>query len=177
MINLITPDFSQIDGFATTIALVGYLVVFVALLLLYIVFNSLPSLLRINPGKLFLRRDAGVAPSKKEEVRVTGEVNAAIGMAIYMYLNEMHDEENAKIKIVHHTPLLIYPQLEPGILDERHISDYYTRTDGNEQQGLIFIAYCKEYKYQSDYHHKYIRQGDIHKTRITKKGPKPLKGL
>lgn len=99
MINLIVPDFSHIDGFATTIALVGYMVVFIALVLLYFVFYNLPSLLRIDLRKLLAGKREKESVLKKEEVKVTGEINAAIGMAIFLYINEMHDKESGVITI------------------------------------------------------------------------------
>ncbi len=92
-------DLSQIDGFAGTIALVGYIVVFVALVLLYLVFFNLPSLLRADFRKIFSKqKKPGQAPTVEDQ-GVTGEVNAAIGMALHMYLNEMHDEESGVITI------------------------------------------------------------------------------
>ncbi len=99
MINLIVPDFSHIDGFATTIALVGYMVVFIALVLLYFVFYNLPSLLRIDLRKLLAGKREKESVLKKQEVKVTGEINAAIGMAIFLYINEMHDKESGVITI------------------------------------------------------------------------------
>ena len=100
MIRMTIPDFSQIDAFATTIAIVGYLVVFIALVLLYFVFNNLPSVLSMDLRKLILRKnDRETALSKEEEVKVTGEINAAIAMAIFLYVNELHDEESGVITI------------------------------------------------------------------------------
>jgi len=99
MINLIVPDFSHIDGFATTIALVGYMVVFIALVLLYFVFYNLPSLLRIDLRKLLAGKREKESVLKRQEVKVTGEINAAIGMAIFLYINEMHDKESGVITI------------------------------------------------------------------------------
>ena len=99
MIRMIGPDFSQIDGFATTIAIVGYLVVFIALVLLYFVFYNLPSLLRMDLRKLVLGKNNKETYLSKAEVKVTGEINAAIGMAIFLYINEMHDEESGVITI------------------------------------------------------------------------------
>lgn len=88
-------DFSLIDADAITICIVGYVIVFIALVLLYFVFNNLPRILKI---KLSLKRK-----SKDEfnvpEFSVTGEVNAAIGMALHMYFNELHDEESNIITI------------------------------------------------------------------------------
>ncbi len=100
MIRMTIPDFSQIDAFATTIAIVGYLVVFIALVLLYFVFNNLPSVLSMDLRKLILgKNDRETALSKEEEVKVTGEINAAIAMAIFLYVNELHDEESGVITI------------------------------------------------------------------------------
>lgn len=96
-INL--PDFSQIDTFAGTIAIVGYVVVFIALVLLYFVFSNLNSLLRIDIRRVLGKRGKKDAERNKEEVRITGEVNAAIGLAIYMYFDEIHDEESGIITI------------------------------------------------------------------------------
>ncbi len=99
MISMMAPDFSQIDGFATTIAIVGYLVVFIALVLLYLVFYNLPSFLRMDLRKLILGKNNKETALSKEEVKVTGEINAAIGMAIFLYINELHDEESGVITI------------------------------------------------------------------------------
>ncbi len=92
-------DFSQVDSFATTIALVGYLVVFAALVLLYLVFYYLPSLLKLDLQKMLSGRNEDRIVSEKDEIKVTGEVNAAIGMAIFLYINEMHDEESGVLTI------------------------------------------------------------------------------
>lgn len=99
MIYLMLLDFSQVDSFATTIALVGYLVVFAALVLLYLVFYYLPSLLKLDLQKMLSGRNEDRIVSEKDEIKVTGEVNAAIGMAIFLYINEMHDEESGVLTI------------------------------------------------------------------------------
>lgn len=81
-----------------TIAVVGYVVVFVSLLLLYTVFNFLPKLLKLN----FRKADKEELQSAKESryaEDITGEMNAAIGTALHLYFNEMHDEENLTLTI------------------------------------------------------------------------------
>lgn len=70
------------------IALVGYLIVFVALVMLYFVFYSFPKLIN-----LFNRKKGTKGIVNKEEV-MSGEVNAAIAMALYLFYNEYHDEES-----------------------------------------------------------------------------------
>lgn len=88
-------DFSLIDADSITICVVGYVVVFFALVLLYFVFNNLPKLLKMKLGK----KKKDVADTAASEVSVTGEVNAVIGIALYMYFNELHDEESNVITI------------------------------------------------------------------------------
>ncbi len=96
---------AQIDAYAVTIALVGYLVVFLALVMLYLVFSKLPVFLEAaklsrRPGRETsmggVNKDAGTG---REATEITGEVNAAIGMAIYLYLNELHDRESGVLTI------------------------------------------------------------------------------
>lgn len=99
MITLFFADFSGIDGFAVTIAIVGYIVVFLALVLLYLVFNNLRSLLRIDLRKVFISERSKKQITGKDDFKISGEVNAAIGMAVFLYLNEMHDEESGVITI------------------------------------------------------------------------------
>jgi glutaconyl-CoA/methylmalonyl-CoA decarboxylase subunit delta len=91
---------SQIDGFAGTIALVGYLVVFLALVVLYVIFYNLPAILKLDPRSFFTKRIKSVNKGgKRDDVKITGEVNAAIGMAMYLFLSEMHDQESGVITI------------------------------------------------------------------------------
>lgn len=91
-------DFGLIDEFALVLALVGYVVVFAALVALIIVFNNLPRILNLDLKKYFRKRKLEEIP-KKEEVSVTGEVNAAISTAMFLFFSELHDEESGVITI------------------------------------------------------------------------------
>lgn len=91
-------DFGLIDEFALVLALVGYVVVFAALVALIIVFNNLPRILNLDFKKYFRKRKLEEIP-KKEEVSVTGEVNAAISTAMFLFFSELHDEESGVITI------------------------------------------------------------------------------
>ncbi|NJM15055.1 MAG: OadG family protein [Bacteroidales bacterium] len=75
------------------IFIVGYVVVFAALVLLYYVFFYLAKL-----QKLQLKRDMvkkGKISSTAEEVDfVPEEVNVAIALALHMHFNEAHDAES-----------------------------------------------------------------------------------
>ena len=95
---------AQIDAYAITIALVGYLVVFLALVMLYLVFSKLPVILEATKlSRRFGRETPGgvkkASVSVHEDVKITGEVNAAIGMALFLYLNELHDRESGVLTI------------------------------------------------------------------------------
>ncbi len=99
MVSFMNAGFSGVDGFAATIALVGYLVVFVALVLLYLVFSKLPSLLKIDLEKMRWPGRKKMQAGKKDDLAISGEVNAAVGMALYLYFSHMHDEESGVITI------------------------------------------------------------------------------
>lgn len=92
-------NFEAIDTNALIITIVGYFIVFVALVTLYSVFFYIPKLM----GLKFKKRktstaDDGKAPVNKE-VELTGDVSAAISMALYLHFNQYHDEENTSMTI------------------------------------------------------------------------------
>ncbi len=89
--------FLKIDPWGIGMTVIGYVVVFVALLFLYIIFSNLTKVLNINV-KRFLKKSKVEIP-KKENVEISGEVNAAIAMAIYLYYTEIHDKENTVLTI------------------------------------------------------------------------------
>jgi len=81
-------------------ATIAMSVVFTALLLLYIVFKNTKRIYGINLKKVFTRE------SKKEPVlvkvteeEISGEVNAAIAMALHLYINQLHDYEETVLTI------------------------------------------------------------------------------
>lgn len=91
-------SFVEIDPYGIGMTFIAMFVVFMALAILFIIYK--------NMGKFFIRR----AIPKKETLQVkkgndvkegemSGEVNAAIAMALYMYQNELHDYENTVLTI------------------------------------------------------------------------------
>ncbi len=77
------------------IAVSGYMIVFFSLLILYFVFSSIPKIMKIR-----IKTKMESEGKKYEETEcVTGEMNAAIGSAIYLYINEMHDDEVGELTI------------------------------------------------------------------------------
>lgn len=89
-------DLSAISEFAITVAIVGYLTVFMALVIMYYVYNNIPKLINLKIRQK-LRREGKVTEAEKD-LAVVGEVNAAISMALYLYMNE-HDEESHTLTI------------------------------------------------------------------------------
>lgn len=80
-----------------TIAVVGYVIVFSALVILFFVFSYLSKIINYNIRKK-LRREGKYEHAKEKELHISGEVGAAISMAIYLY-HELHDEESNVITI------------------------------------------------------------------------------
>lgn len=83
------------DGLVITI--VGYVIVFFALVLLYFTFSSLAKLVN-KQARRRLRREGKAKQAEEKELQIEGDVGAAIAMALYMHL-ELHDEEPNVITI------------------------------------------------------------------------------
>ncbi len=81
-----------------TVALVGYCIVFAALVLLIWIFISVPKIINMQIRSELRRRGKHVADTE-DELHIKGDVSAAISMALHLYLSEMHDEESKVITI------------------------------------------------------------------------------
>lgn len=79
------------------ISVVGYVVVLCALAVLYYVFRYLPNLLHLRVRSRLRRQGKNI--HKDEELTIVGDVSAAIAAALYLYLNEVHDEEHTIMTI------------------------------------------------------------------------------
>lgn len=79
------------------IAGVGYLVVILALTLLYFVFRYLPHVLHARIRSRLRRQ--GKKIREDESVVLVATEGAAIATAIYLFFNEAHDEENTIMTI------------------------------------------------------------------------------
>jgi Na+-transporting methylmalonyl-CoA/oxaloacetate decarboxylase gamma subunit len=89
--------FKQVDPYGLGMTVIGYVIVFIALLLLYLVFYNISKVLTLKLRRL-LRRE-GIIDKEKKDISIPGEVNAAIAMALHLYFQEMHDEETAILTI------------------------------------------------------------------------------
>ncbi len=98
ILNEIKFDLSAISGDEIIIAVVGYCIVFASLVILYLVFYNIPKIINSNIRQK-LRREGKHKILEDEDLNVVGEENAAISMALYLYFNELHDQESNIITI------------------------------------------------------------------------------
>ena len=96
IISDITFNAKAIDTNALIITVVGYAVVFIALILLFVAFFSLPKILSI---KFKRKGKTQVTMETTPVVELSGEVNAAISMALHLYYNQYHDDESTEMTI------------------------------------------------------------------------------
>lgn len=87
----------DIDTSNYTIAIVGYVIVFMALVVLYFVFVNFPKLLKLSL-KIKLKRSKDEYYDKFPEF-LSGQENAAVATAIYLFFSQLHDEESTKLTI------------------------------------------------------------------------------
>jgi Na+-transporting methylmalonyl-CoA/oxaloacetate decarboxylase gamma subunit len=74
------------------ITVVGYVIVFLALVLLFYVFTLVARMVNYNARRR-LRREGKHDYQEEKELLVDGDVSAAIALAIYLH-SELHDEES-----------------------------------------------------------------------------------
>ncbi len=79
------------------IAIIGYIIVFIALVLLSVIFTYLAKIL-IWQNKRRLRKSNKLKKLTDEDLAISGEVAAAIAMAIYL-CRDLHDNESDIITI------------------------------------------------------------------------------
>ncbi len=87
-----------------TIAIVGWIIVFLALVLLVVIFSNIPNLIYYNSRKK--QRIERKAKLKAEtdcddSYNISNEVSAAIAMSLNLFFSEQHDEESNIITIKH----------------------------------------------------------------------------
>jgi len=91
-------NFNAAAGSGVTVAIVGWLIVFAALVLLVVVFTQIPKLIYYNTRKK-LKQKTKQATVSNDDLHIAGDVSAAISLALYLFFDEMHDEESNVITI------------------------------------------------------------------------------
>jgi len=91
-------EFVKMDPSGLGMTFIAMSVVFFALALLFVVYK--------NMGRIFLRRTRKKISSETKEVsseeyedEISGEINAAIALALYFYKSELHDIEDTVLTI------------------------------------------------------------------------------
>lgn len=98
IINKNANLFKEIDPWGIGMTLIGYIVVFAALIMLSVIFSNLAKVLQINV-KRALRKEGKTEEEITKDINISGEVNAAIAMALHLYYEEVHDQEAAVLTI------------------------------------------------------------------------------
>jgi hypothetical protein len=100
-------EFKKYDPLGGGMAVIAMGVVFTALALLFILFKTTARILKTDIRKQLLARaiiraKAGGKETPVEDqkgLEITGEINAAIAMTLYLYSTELHDAENTVLTI------------------------------------------------------------------------------
>ena len=86
-----------IDNNGILITIVGYAIVFMALLFLYIFIFNFQKILMIQQRRKL--KDKGHKAADVDDLSLSGETSAAIAMALYLEFEEAHDLENTVLTI------------------------------------------------------------------------------
>ena len=91
-----------ITGSDLILTVIGMGVVYASLIILWLLFDALPKVLDWF-SNTFEKKAAPIEGEDQSKTslkrNVSGEVNAAISSAIFLYLNELHDEEATDVTI------------------------------------------------------------------------------
>ena len=98
-ISDINFDISAIYGQGVTIAIIGYLIVFAALVLSFLLFSNLPRILYYRTRREHKKRMKQEKQQVNEDMHISAEVTAAIATALYLHFSELHDRESNIITI------------------------------------------------------------------------------
>ena len=80
-------NLSAAAGSGVTVAIVGWLIVFAALVLLVIVFTQIPKLIYYKSRKQ-LKQKTKKAVVTDDDLHIAGDVGAAISTALYLFFND-----------------------------------------------------------------------------------------
>jgi Na+-transporting methylmalonyl-CoA/oxaloacetate decarboxylase gamma subunit len=91
---------TMIDSLTWTVVTVGIGIVFLSLIIVYLFFRYVLTFILNFRFRKFARKQ-GIDPSAVDTAKtmMSGEVNAAIAMALYSYFDELHDVESGVITI------------------------------------------------------------------------------
>jgi glutaconyl-CoA/methylmalonyl-CoA decarboxylase subunit delta len=96
--SIIILNISDLNVENATIAFVGMGIVFLALTILYFFFKIIPKIVEWQI-KARVEDKETLKGQTVEQLQLPAGVDAAISAALYLYLNEIHDEENSILTI------------------------------------------------------------------------------
>jgi Na+-transporting methylmalonyl-CoA/oxaloacetate decarboxylase gamma subunit len=82
---------------ATSMSIVGMIVVFSSLIILAVIIFNISKLLTYKQKKRL--KEQGIYKVENQDIAVSGEINAAIALALSMYFAEIHDDETTILTI------------------------------------------------------------------------------
>ena len=97
MLNSLAFDVSNVGNAEVVLTVLGYGIVFLALLTLYIFITNLTKVILSARRKKL--KAAGKKAADFEDLTVPGETSAAISLALHLHFQEVHDIENTIITI------------------------------------------------------------------------------
>jgi len=94
-------EFQRIDSIGIGLTVISMTIVFAALLMLFFIYKLMGSIYQKKLQVKFSKRKLETSKEKvvQDNTILSGEVNAAIATAIYLYVGEIHDFENTTITI------------------------------------------------------------------------------
>ncbi len=95
----VTFDLSLIGSQGVVISLVGYVIVFIALLILFYSIAFLTKILNLNIKKLIQAKSKTEKTEVHSSSEISGEIATAIATALHLHFAEVHDFENTVLTI------------------------------------------------------------------------------
>jgi len=90
-------QFGKLDPTGVAMITIAMSVVFSALAFLFFFFKNMGRVLNWDRKKY--RKEKGLSAQTDLEEEISGEINAAIALALFLYRNELHDHENTILTI------------------------------------------------------------------------------
>ena len=94
----LTFSLDNITSDSLIITVLGYTIVFLSLLFLFVTFMNLAKIIKYNTTRK-LRAQGKLKEENKTDDSISGEVTAAISMALMLHFREVHDFDNTVITI------------------------------------------------------------------------------
>ena len=91
--NDITFQFSKVNDIAVIITIVGYSVVFISLAIMVLCLTQISRVQNVIIQHKLKHQQGAVKQATPIDTSLTGDENAAICAALYLYYTELHDEE------------------------------------------------------------------------------------